>query len=932
MPGTFAYDIPSNTITVTDGTELAPATFHDMFLADGVGGWGVVDEIVADSMYKIDCNISFGDVGETSTYFQSKREHVYIGADLKVKSNATLELGDLSGDWGVDGSWWSLIINTDNLNFCDGGNIYVYGSTLHLGVSKRCYFTTGNVDIRNSTLSGIRYSGGDWLNQYIFGSSMTSILFQRLTLSNMEYFYILKVPNTMENIHIHRCNYGLHTWANIEATNVLFTTITNNDVRLSSTSQTTIINPVVNLGTPTHNDATNTTIEQYTCNIHVADEDGADLETVSIACTTFGNVVSPDAGSTFWKCIVDHTSGVWATDRDAGKWVQTTSAYAALAGCAGGAGTGAWVTGIDYKKSATEFDVATNAAGDLVAEQTIDYKKWIGTSEALLTYSPHTFTLSYGGDTHVVTDFTVDAPVIWHLEFPPQATLLSAIYNKLPTNYMMGSDDVDDHNAELEDWADGGRLDVILDSTLSGVSNLANVGAAVNTPAKDEPDGFVITKGTNEGNDEDSTHALDGTDHTIDSTDSELDVYYEFDVGGDGVPTSVTVTGYLNGNNDNLEVYAYDWGNTEWNQIGMMPGTALTNNEVHAFNLFTSHVGTGDNLGLVHIRFTDGDYTLSSATLTVDQIYVSYSIVRRTAGYNDGAIWIDTNNGTAGTENFVNGTADNPVKTWADALTLSGNLKIKRFRIVNDSTITLTGDTKNYTMIGHCWVLALGGKDCTNSYFRGAQVTGTATITGTDHMHFEGCSLGDCTLAQFKARSCSLTGTITISAAVTYILDSCFAADTGGAAPPEIDFADVAATVGLRDYNGGIKVKTMASTSKFTYQGTGHLTIDATCDDGGTIGVNGCVILTDNVAGDGFAGTINQTSRYEHYTELNAIYDKLPDNYIMGSSDTEDHDDEIDTIVANTGKVVYGSVYTSAGVKKVISGGSVTGFVEDEKL
>jgi hypothetical protein len=35
--------------------------------------------------------------------------------------------------------------------------------------------------------------------------------------------------------------------------------------------------------------------------------------------------------------------------------------------------------------------------------------------------------------------------------------------------------------------------------------------------------------------------------------------------------------------------------------------------------------------------------------------------------------------------------------------------------------------------------------------------------------------------------------------------------------------------------------------------------------------------------------------------DTNEIQGKLPDNYIMGSSDTEDHDDEIDAIVANLG-------------------------------
>jgi hypothetical protein len=56
---------------------------------------------------------------------------------------------------------------------------------------------------------------------------------------------------------------------------------------------------------------------------------------------------------------------------------------------------------------------------------------------------------------------------------------------------------------------------------------------------------------------------------------------------------------------------------------------------------------------------------------------------------------------------------------------------------------------------------------------------------------------------------------------------------------------------------------------------------------------------------------------------LQTIFDKLPDNYIMGSSDAEDHDDEIDAIVANLGQVhtvedespgAGGSAATTSGI------------------
>ena len=48
---------------------------------------------------------------------------------------------------------------------------------------------------------------------------------------------------------------------------------------------------------------------------------------------------------------------------------------------------------------------------------------------------------------------------------------------------------------------------------------------------------------------------------------------------------------------------------------------------------------------------------------------------------------------------------------------------------------------------------------------------------------------------------------------------------------------------------------------------------------------------------------MGSSDQNDHDTDIDAIVDKLPDNYIMGSSDTEDHDDEIEAIVANLGQV-----------------------------
>ena len=100
-------------------------------------------------------------------------------------------------------------------------------------------------------------------------------------------------------------------------------------------------------------------------------------------------------------------------------------------------------------------------------------------------------------------------------------------------------------------------------------------------------------------------------------------------------------------------------------------------------------VGTGANAGNVRLRF-NGTGLGAGTTLFLDFLYCSYAVVASPVGYANGAIWVDTIDGTAGTAENVNGTADNPVLTWADALSLATTVGLKRFQIINGSTIQLS--------------------------------------------------------------------------------------------------------------------------------------------------------------------------------------------------------------------------------------------------
>ena len=167
----------------------------------------------------------------------------------------------------------------------------------------------------------------------------------------------------------------------------------------------------------------------------------------------------------------------------------------------------------------------------------------------------------------------------------------------------------------------------------SQLSSIANVGSAVHKPASS----YTLTTGTQSANLYTDTEALDGVRHTHTDVTNSIDLYYEFMIGG-GTPTSVQVTGYLQGGNDSLDIQGYDWVSSSWKQIGTMQGTSSSANQVFSYDLFVDMVGSGANEGKVRVRFYAAS-GLSSATLAIDQIFAAFS--QGSEGYDNGAVWFD---------------------------------------------------------------------------------------------------------------------------------------------------------------------------------------------------------------------------------------------------------------------------------------------------
>ena len=176
------------------------------------------------------------------------------------------------------------------------------------------------------------------------------------------------------------------------------------------------------------------------------------------------------------------------------------------------------------------------------------------------------------------------------------------------------------------------EVDVIHDAILAmGLS-----GSAVGVLAESA----TITTGS-QTNTYESSHAADETYHQVAEDGNEVDFYYQFDIGTDGVPVSVTAKGRVDegsvpSGGDRVYIAAYDWAGAGWDTMGYgdgIYGSDPTDDLNMSFPLFAKHVGTGGNEGKVRIRFF-GSSLEASTEVYIDQVFVQYANVLNYAGIN----------------------------------------------------------------------------------------------------------------------------------------------------------------------------------------------------------------------------------------------------------------------------------------------------------
>ena len=425
---------------------------------------------------------------------------------------------------------------------------------------------------------------------------------------------------------------------------------------------------------------------------------------------------------------------------------------------------------------------------------------------------------------------------------------VTAVTNQVTADMTaISGDSVAADNLEL--MYDGtGYTDENAPASRAQLGALSTGSAAISTIAGSA----VITTGTPTLTYE-STAQLDGVMHEIADVANDTEFYYEFDVGGDGVPVEFVWDGYAQSNGDSYAVSAYNWVTSVWDQIGEIAGGQATTATNYIFKATTANVGAGANIGVVRLQVTSSDGT----HFATDRVLCSYAVVARSVGYALGSIWVDTTASNTNTENFVDGVADNPVSTWAAALTLSSQMGLNHFHIASGSSVTLTASVAGYVIEAFGVNLTLNGQSTSGALIIGCNITGNDSGINTLPATYTQCDMSDNVLGQHKLNQCHLTANVTLAEAGDYNWDYC-SSFVAGEGTPDVTFPAGNAHLGVRHYSGGIEINAMAAGDVMSMEGMGQFKIAADCS-GGSVTIRGAIGPITRLDGD--AVTIIEDAR-----------------------------------------------------------------------
>lgn len=266
--------------------------------------------------------------------------------------------------------------------------------------------------------------------------------------------------------------------------------------------------------------------------------------------------------------------------------------------------------------------------------------------------------------------------------------------------------------------------------------------------------------------------------------------------------------------------------------------------------IITAYNGTTKVATLHKVWEANPDATTSYQIIpnpTVGDLIVDIASDVGRLGYEDGRVWLDTVNGTAGAVVGVNGTATNYVDTWTNARTIANALGIKRFYIAPASSVSLNASATNYDVIGYNASLSMSGWNVAKARFEGLTISGSST--GNDPTFFR-CIMAGASIGSFVMTQCTLQNLIVATASSrTYIMDSCISASTDAGVPGFSFSVFTSVRLKVRNHNGPFRITSMGNASNIAdISGRVELLIESSCT-AGTVIIRGDVNVIDESGG-----------------------------------------------------------------------------------
>ena len=393
--------------------------------------------------------------------------------------------------------------------------------------------------------------------------------------------------------------------------------------------------------------------------------------------------------------------------------------------------------------------------------------------------------------------------------------------------------------------ATSGAVDnVTLVDATTNVTNLASGSAAISTTSGS----FTNTDGGTETNTYAVTNQLDGVLHSVAPSAGDTNGYYEFSVGGNGVPVEIIWDGYANSNGDSYAVFGFNYTTASYEQIGTIVATNQSNVGQQTFVMTSTHVGSGVDSGKVRFRLDSSDGT----NVSTDRVLCSYTAVDQASGYVDGSVWFDSTVSNTSTELGVDGTITNPVSSEASARTIANSANLRRIQCLPGSTYTLDQGYEKFQFLGFNYTLVLNGKSLDGSSATGARVSGNDAGSNPNYAVFTTCRMLGNTLGLHAFLDCVIAGDIALAEAGAISWLQCAASSS--LEVPKFDFGVGlnSSTLTISKYSNDLEIVNMGAGTgsyKLFLEGNGALVIASSCSATSTVFKRGQWTVTDNAGG-----------------------------------------------------------------------------------